>query len=685
MKFVYPEFLFAFLALAIPVIVHLFNFRKYKRVYFSNVAFLKDVKEQTQSRSRLKHLLVLASRILALTFLIFAFAQPFIPGSDADVAKGEKIISVYIDNSFSMDAEGKNGRLLEVAKQKAKGIAEEYAATDRFQLVTNDFEGYEQRLVSREEFMELVDQVKLSPATRSFNEVLLRQMDVLQNESEKTRRLVWLSDFQKSTAGLEALEGKETPKVIGIPLQAEVRSNLFVDSVWFVSPTRQLNAQEKLMVRIRNSGETRVENAELRLSINGAQKSITTFTVEPGTSCDSALVFTNTSVGVQSAEVSIGDVQIGFDDTWYFSYRVENHVDVLSIVADDPRDTNGVISRLFYRDPFYRLNSKTASRVDYATLAAHQLIVVNELPNLSSGMSEELRKYIESGGNVLLIPSLKADLNTYNALLSSCGASGMLSSDTSSTKPEQINGNEPFFAGVFEKDPAFIDLPQIRFHYRMESSSRAPKEALWRLRDGSDFLNKYVVGKGNLYFLTSSLHEKAGNFGRHALVVPVLLRIAEWSQNSGISMQTIGNDLPIDVRVQNLGEDQSFEISNAKAEQAIVPEVRNNGGSYSLYAHGQIRESGNYFVKLGEESIAGVGYNYNRKESLMEFYSAEELTSAFRDAGLKEFSLLENAGKDDAPLSLEAIDNSSEYWKLCLILTLIFLLIEIVLIRWMKN
>ncbi|MBS1623579.1 MAG: BatA domain-containing protein, partial [Bacteroidetes bacterium] len=102
MQFLYPSFLFALAALAIPVIIHLFNFRRFKTVYFSNVSFLKEVKEETTSRSRVKHLLVLAARMLAVAFLVLAFAQPFIPKKNTNIASGKKYVSVYVDNSFSM-------------------------------------------------------------------------------------------------------------------------------------------------------------------------------------------------------------------------------------------------------------------------------------------------------------------------------------------------------------------------------------------------------------------------------------------------------------------------------------------------------------------------------------------------------------------------------------------------------
>src|SRR5690606_35334646 len=102
MTFLYPSFLWALLALSIPVIIHLFNFRKTTRIFFSNNRFLRQVKEVTTAKRRLKHYLILASRLLFLLFLVFTFAQPVIPARD-QLDAGRNIV-IYLDNSQSMSA-----------------------------------------------------------------------------------------------------------------------------------------------------------------------------------------------------------------------------------------------------------------------------------------------------------------------------------------------------------------------------------------------------------------------------------------------------------------------------------------------------------------------------------------------------------------------------------------------------
>src|SRR5471030_1931734 len=198
MHFLYPAFLFALISLAIPVLIHQFNFRRYQKVYFSNVQFLKEIREQQSSRRNLKERLILASRLLALFFLVMAFTRPYIPGPHAANAAGQRAISVFVDNSYSMQTLNREGSLLDEAKRRAKEIASAYNINDRFQLLTQDFEGKHQRLVSRDQFDDAVDAVKISPQSRSLQQIINRQQGLLDMHKNGPGSVYIISDFQKN-------------------------------------------------------------------------------------------------------------------------------------------------------------------------------------------------------------------------------------------------------------------------------------------------------------------------------------------------------------------------------------------------------------------------------------------------------------------------------------------------------
>ena len=185
-QFVNPSFLFFLSLVAVPIIIHLFNFRRYKKIDFTNVRFLKELKDETQSQSKLKHLLVLLSRILAINFLVFAFAQPFIPKNKSANATGQQVVSLYVDNSFSMQGLSGEGNLLEEAKTKARETAEAFPPSTQFQLLTNDFRGEQQRLISKEELTDAIDKIKTSAISRTAKEILTRQEDALNSSNAKS-------------------------------------------------------------------------------------------------------------------------------------------------------------------------------------------------------------------------------------------------------------------------------------------------------------------------------------------------------------------------------------------------------------------------------------------------------------------------------------------------------------------
>ncbi|MCB0788955.1 MAG: BatA domain-containing protein, partial [Flavobacteriales bacterium] len=126
MAFATPGFLWALTALAIPILIHLFQLRRFKRLDFPNVHLLKDLSERSRARRKLRHLAVLLARCAALAFLVLAFARPYLPGRDPGPADGARTIALYIDNSFSMDGENANGRLLDQARAMASDVISTY-------------------------------------------------------------------------------------------------------------------------------------------------------------------------------------------------------------------------------------------------------------------------------------------------------------------------------------------------------------------------------------------------------------------------------------------------------------------------------------------------------------------------------------------------------------------------------
>jgi len=686
MQFIYPEFLFALSVLAIPIIIHLFNFRRFKKIYFTNVRFLKEIKQDTQSKSKLKHLLVLLSRLLALTFLVLAFAQPFIPAKTNKVQTGTKRVSIYVDNSFSMDALGKNGSLLETAKKKAREIANAYKPSDEFQLLTSSFEGRHQRLVNRDEFIRILDEIKPTSSVHFVSEILQRQQDALFSEGKsKTSKTAYIiSDFQQSTFNLESAKIDSALQVSLVPVAASALNNLFIDTCFLATPFVQLNTPNELVVKIRNTGGTEVENIPLKLMINNSQKAIASISVNSNSSIETKLSFTISAGGWQRAQLNITDYPITFDDNFFFNFNVRNNLQVLCINGDQP---SPALNAIFGNDPYFSLKNSNHNQVDYSAFSSMQLIILNEVNDYSSGLIQELKKFVTKGGSVFVIPSTNANISNYNNLFSELEINSFGTKVQQQEKVDKIEVRHPLFTGVFEKGkslPENMDLPIVNSYYSVLRNSKTISETVMKLSGGNTYLSSNQSGRGVVYVLASSLQPEDGNFSRHALFVPVLLRAALRGSSEINKPLIIGEDHDFGISDTLISADNVFHLINTKEKFDIIPESKIYNNATILSVHDQIKNAENYDLNAGNALVAVESFNFNRKESDLSVYSPSELTEISSKYGNSKINVIETEGKDLSH-SIAQLNEGKRLWKYCIILVLVFLAIEILLIRFFRK
>jgi hypothetical protein len=684
MSFVYPAFLSALALLAIPIIIHLFNFKKYKRLYFPDIRFLKEVKEKTKRQSQLKHLLVLLCRLLVFAFIVFAFAQPF--SGNIQSASPNKIVSIYIDNSFSTQALGKNGPLLEIGKQKATEIIKSSSQSTRFQILSNEFSPVSQRLFSNEEAMEQVEKIEVYPVSRSITEVLSRQDELMRTTSgNNSIKLIHISDFQKNSFSYANATTKNRALTL-FPLKSQTQNNISIDSVWFNTPLHALNGNEDFYFRLKNHNKDEQETVTMQLFLNSRQKSVATITIPAGSTVDSSFSYTNNEPGLIQGKLSLNDKQVVFDDHFYFTYKIEPFLQVASINPFTKlQDTiNYNIKNVFTNDSYYKFISFTKQNIDFSLLKQQQLIVLNQLEEISTGLLQELEKFIASGGSVCIIPALKINLASYNSFNDLMGLPLLLNIDTNRTVSEKPDFDDPFFSGIFEKRPVQMDVPIIRKHYSTTTSTRSLTNSILKLKNGNDLISVTKYKKGKVYQLVTSTNENAGNLGQHALFVPIMLRMAELSLSSNKPYHVFGTDAGFEINPTNVSADHVFTLNLTESKESIIPEFKNEGNKISIFFNDNIKTSGNYNLLLDGKTISGTSLNYPRTESTLEYYTDSELKAMLKDAGFTDFKVYDRP-IDESKIELSAIDNTKKYWSTCIWFALLFLLTESLILKFWKT
>lgn len=669
MSFLYPNFLFALSAIAIPILVHLFNFRRFKRVYFSNVAFLQEIKEQTASKEKLKSILVLLARILAVFFMVMAFAQPYF--AEATDESRKNVVSIYIDNSYSMDAADKQGSLLDEAKRRARELVKSYRINDRFQLLTNDFEGRHQRLLNADEFLKALEDVKISPSVKTLQQVVNRQAAIFSGDVNQVAYIV--SDFQQNFVAQQNINLSKNIKLLFVRLKANDLPNVAVDSVWFLSPVHMPGGAERLVIRLKNGGNQNAKRISVKLTINNQQKAIASLDIPARSAKTDTVTFGGLAAGWQKGMVSIKDHPLVFDNQLYFTFNVARQQRVLALNgADAPRN----LRALFSSDSYFNLDEMSEGEINYSAFSGYSLILLNGLQNPSSGLSQELKNYLNGGGSVAVFPSTAPNWATYNTFFSALKLPQISKLNVENIGVENAELKSALFKDVFEEVPKKIALPLVNRYFSFVENNNSGKEDLMRLPGNRLFLARYQRNGGHVYVCATGLATADGNFSRHPIFVPLLYKIAFASVQQQPLFYTVGNSQAVFFNKINLSGNKALQLSGDGFE--FIPEVRQSNGSTQLFFADQIKKSGFYQLKSNGNLLAVMAFNDNRLESDIRYATNANLANIKSD---NQIAVIE-AGKQSLAAQAKLQNKAGELWKLCLILSLVFIATEIILIKY---
>ena len=595
-QFANPSLLWLLSLIAIPVIIHLFNFRRFKKIDFTNVKYLKELKDQTQSQSRLKHLLVLISRILAIAFLVLAFSQPFIPKNKSAASGGQAVVSLFIDNSFSMKGLSSEGNLLDEAKTKAREVANAFPASAQFQLLTNNFAGEQQRLMGKEELLDNIDKIRVSPVSKTAKEVFTRQRDALNSNSSLNKTAFWFSDFQKNFLS-DVLPADTTIKLNAALLNASETGNIYIDSCWLSSPVIQRNTPVELSIKIKNTGNKDDVDVPLKFTINDAQKAATTLRVTANSEAIAKINFTVSQSGWQNAMVTVDDNPITFDDSYYFSFKLADKINLYHI----GRGQNIFIKKLLTENPLISYTYSGESGVDFSNLTKSNAVILSDLKEVPTGMSDELAKFVSRGGTLIVFPDTLINPSGYLALTAKTQTDNFISLIGSKDKIGKIDFDNDLFSNMFDKIQENMNLPDIISHYSLTSTVRSNREVLLRLQSGDPFLNRYKNGKGYVYIFAAAAQPSSSAFVTHALFVPVLFKAVLQSIPSLQSSFTIGSKDFVSFPYP-LSTEEVLHLVNTKLNTDLIPEARSSQGETSLFIP-DLTDAGFYRLTNKKDSL----------------------------------------------------------------------------------
>ncbi|QEE50875.1 hypothetical protein FUA48_15205 [Flavobacterium alkalisoli] len=642
MQFKHPEILYFLFLLVIPVLVHLFQLRRFQKEYFTNVRFLKELNMQTRKSSKIKKWLLLFTRLFLLACLIIAFAQPFFKASDSNNKSNEMVI--LLDNSFSMQAKGSKGELL---KRAVQDILENTPEDQQFSLITTTgaYWDTDVKTIQKELQNTNYSSVPFHP------DFLLTKAETKKPNTGKD--IVVITDaINLDTKNISSLDS-DKPVYFIVP-KAENKANVAVDSV-YISQT--LDNFYEIGVTLKAYGKA--DNDVSVALYNG--KELTAKTLAKFTEASETLTFTIPKKDFHG-HVSISDNSLSYDNDYYFSITKPEKSNVLAIGENAK---NKFLSRIYTEDDFVFTSSELGA-VDYNSLEKQDAIILNELKEIPQALITTLKSFYAKGGNVVIIPAPDGSVQNLNSLLSGFGNATLQAATQTERQITKISFSHPLYQTVFEKKTDNFQYPKVNSAYTL-SGTALP---VLSYADQTPFLASATNRLGNVYIFSAAINKQNSNFQNSPLIVPTFYNMAQNSGKTGITAITIGENQSLIIDAL-LSKDEVVTVKNEEADFIPMQQILNNKIKLSFGDYPET--AGNYSVVKNNEVLKNVSFNYPRTES---------------NLSLQNENILKDYTKTDSVSTvyndIKSQRTASELWKWFIIGTLVFLLLELFIQKFVK-
>lgn len=642
MQFKHPEVLYFLFLLVIPILVHLFQLRRFKKEYFTNVQFLKELSIQTRKSSVIKKWLLLITRLMLLTFLILAFAQPFFAAKDS--TKNSNEMYIILDNSYSMQAKGKKGELL---KRAVQDLLEHTPDAQNFSLITNSDNYWNTDIKSVQKDLQ---NLKYSASPFRLDNLIAK---VNARKSAFNKDIIVITD----AVGVEDNQAKSFRKednVYFIIPEAEQKNNISIDSVYI---QQTLDNFYEIGVKLSANGE---DFKDIPIALYNKNK-LAAKTVINFETKEKTMNFTIPKEDFHGY-VSVTDKGLAYDNTYYFSISKPSKTDVISI---GDTDKSNFLSRIYTADEF-NYNNFPLANLDYNSLEKQDAIVLNELKDIPQALQTTLKSFVNKGGNLVLIPAQESNATELNAFVSNFGALKFNTAAQSEKKVTKINFSHPLFSTVFEKKIDNFQYPSTKVSFGLSSTT----SSVLSYDDQSAFLTSLSNDLSSVYVFAAPINKGNSNFQNSPLIVPTFYNMAQNAQKTGVNAIVIGESQPF-VTDALLSKDEILTVKNSTESFIPVQQLLNTKVKMSF--NDNPAEAGNFGIFNGTNLVQNISFNYNRTESNLALANPD-VAGNFKE--IEDIETVFNTIHTDR--------TDTQIWKWFVILALLFLALELLIQKFVK-
>lgn len=668
MGFLYPLFLLAGLAVAIPIFLHLFDLRRFRKVIFPGTRFLQEVLLRSQRQRKVRDWLLLALRCAFIIALVLAFAQPLWPG--AQTSNARRIQVIVLDNNPATGARKDGRTLLENGKDVARQILRSSGRPTYLLLATGPYSYSPLTTAAAEAALTTIQPAtgsQTSPATLATIQGLITE------EGATGADLWWISPFSKPR--FELRPERSLLKGIafnGVVMPSGTAANTWIDTA-FVLPTADPTSELRLVARSRTNLSTPPATAPLRLTANNRfQSASAAGNWQNGLRTDT-LAFSGQSQTWQQLELTLADgVGPSYDDTFRIAVRPLRPLPVL--VLEDGAPNPYLQTALAASGRFEITRQSLGAAIN--TPEKYALILLSGLRSLPASTVTAVRPAITRSVPLMVFPARTSDVEALETGLRQLVDIRISGLDTALQTATSLQSENPVITEIFESTPPNMELPAASWHYKVQAGFNAQPQAILSFRNGDPLFAEYSTGSGKLYLLTSGAEAASGSFSRSYFFAPLLHAAAVSAAGATSVAYTSGSGTSVFLpRAAESGSRNVVKLIR-NGEEAI-PMQRQATGGIEIFPDGALTQTGFYTVAGAGADTLLMAFNASRQESNAAVWTLEQLRGGW--PGMPARWLQPDAVNADAVLSEAA---PFPLWKILATLALILLFAETaVLIR----
>ena len=519
-------------AALLPVLIHLIHRNKPEIVHFAAMRFLDLTPLRLLRYQKLKHLLLLVVRILALFLLGLAFARPYLQGEKMPALFGgeRRALAIIVDVSASMSAADH----FAAAREEARKIIQQAASGDRLWLIVaaNTMELLAEEAEPNKAEIALA-QLTQKQTAGNLREALLFADQLLSRAKLQRRAIYLISDLQASNIPAGTLALNSNAECVPVIVKPAWQNVALMDGQ-MVKPsndksTAAENQASAYACRVRNFSDAD-QRIEVQLFNNSASTApVATKSLSLAARSEQVIQFSTKTTGREqnfyfAVRAQVDDLPA--DNRFYLAAQAERKRRLL-VLRGNSEAAYFVREALRLPGSQYQLFEAAPNTLNQYRLEDFDVMLIVGVAGFNRGEATALQQYAESGGGLILTLATALQSDMYNRFLPEVLPGKIMSvvraNDNAPRRGialTEIDFGHPIFKVFVDPSNGDPTAVQASHYYRVEANPAANRLA--GFEDGAAALLERSVGRGKVLLWTSSLDLPGGNLPVRGIFVPLL-------------------------------------------------------------------------------------------------------------------------------------------------------------------